>query len=210
MKKTPSIPDLKHWQQAMAKDRGDVAASALAERIRLYYGDLYAQRRHYAHHALRAHLEKSILPGLAAYQVLREDGLDEQEAIATVERFFEAAYATYRWQMVWMARLPFLFPLFRFIIRRILKSNFPQEGWQFEWVEDSPTRLAFNDYCCFYLDVLTEYGVPELTPAFCATDDMMIDNFASRIRWERTTTLGHGGDRCDFRYCSIERASPDA
>jgi hypothetical protein len=60
-------------------------------------------------------------------------------------------------------------------------------------------------YECFYLNMLTAYGVPELTSHFCRLDDLLFGEFQG-ISWERTKTLGRGDDCCDFRFCS--RALP--
>jgi len=75
-----------------------------------------------------------------------------------------------------------------------------RQGWDIELVENSQCSFAFNVHRCFYLDVLTAYGAPELTALYCRLDDLLYATWSPSIRWERTKTLGRGDDCCDFRY----------
>ena len=71
------MPGLSAWQRALAEKRGEAEAAMLAARVQARYDELCAQRPHFANIALRAHLEGNILPGLALYQVLREERDDQ-------------------------------------------------------------------------------------------------------------------------------------
>jgi hypothetical protein len=68
------------------------------------------------------------------------------------------------------------------------------------WIENSAELVAFDIHRCFYLDVLTAYDAPELTPLYCHLDDLLVENVSPYMRWARTQTLGRGGVCCDFRY----------
>jgi hypothetical protein len=50
------------------------------------------------------------------------------------------------------------------------------------------------------------YGAPELMPHICAFDDWMFETLPPSIAWERTTTLGRGGNRCDFCWGRVSQA----
>ncbi|MBE3120246.1 MAG: L-2-amino-thiazoline-4-carboxylic acid hydrolase [Candidatus Atribacteria bacterium] len=67
-----------------------------------------------------------------------------------------------------------------------------------------PDVVALNEHSCFYLNVLAEYGLPELTPHFCLLDDFLFEGVSPCIRWERTQTIGRGGEMCDFRYYLVK------
>jgi len=71
-------------------------------------------------------------------------------------------------------------------------------------VEDSDRSIAYDIRECFYLNLLTAYGAPELTAHFCRGDDMQFGNIPG-VAWERTKTLGRGDDRCNFRFCNQAR-----
>ena len=99
-----------------------------------------------------------------------------------------------------LGRLPDPFAVLRILNRWALKARYPREGWRFEWVEDSDQCIAYDARECFYLNVLTACGAPELTAHLCAIDDLLYGDLPG-ISWERTKTLGRGDDRCDFRFC---------
>lgn len=199
------MPHLNVWQRVLAEKRGEVEAALLAARAQARYDELYARRPRFAHRALRSHLEQNILPGLALYQTLREEDDDQEAILAEMETLFEAAFARLRKLMPLLGRTLDPFAVFRKAAHWVLRFGFPPQGWEMEWVEDSDRCLAFNVRHCIYLDVLTAYGVPELTALYCKTDDWLSEALPSSITWERTKTLGRGDDRCDFRWC---RATP--
>jgi hypothetical protein len=76
-----------------------------------------------------------------------------------------------------------------------------------EPVEDNDRCFAYDVHRCFYLDVLTAYGAPELTALYCKMDDLMYEALPPTITWERAKTLGRGDDRCDFRWCRMREAA---
>ncbi len=200
------MPRAALWQRVLAAKRGGVEAAALMAHAQARYDELYAQRPHFARRALRQHLERSILPGLAIYQVVRESTGDREAALAEVGALLEASatHSSQRRLISLLSYLPNPFALFRRLARWSMR-DFPAEAWETEWVEDSPQCLAFNMHRCFYLNVLTAYGAPELTPLFCKGDDVSFAALPPSIIWERRGTLGRGNAVCDFRW---RRAAP--
>lgn len=195
------MPNLKVWQRALIEKQGEFRGAFLAARIQARYEALYHERPHFTHPALRWHLEQNILPGLALYQALREEQ-GERDAALTETGSLLALGSTSRAlnRLTNMRKyLPLPFALFRQIVRVSLLA-YPQQGWDIERREDSENSFAFNIHRCFYLDVLTAYGAPELTAMFCQLDDMAYATLSPGIRWERTRTLGRGDDYCDFRW----------
>jgi hypothetical protein len=150
------------------------------------------------------HLEKHILPGLALYQVLKEETGNQQMALSEIDRLFSApAASSTRKQLSFLHHLPAQFSIFRMAGRWQIRHNFPSEGWQMEQVADDRHQYSFNIHRCFYLDTLTTYGAPELTEHFCCLDDLAMQSLPASIQWSRTTTLGRGGEQCDFRWCHV-------
>lgn len=202
------MPYLGIGQQVLAETRGKVKAALLAARVQARYDELHAQRPRFHHPALRRHLEEGILPGLALYQILREDNDDQDAVLAEIDRILAAMVErSGRRQLVQvMARLPEPFAILRIANRWAMKLVYPPEGWRFEWVEDSDQCIAYDARECFYVDVLTAYGAPELVAHLCTVDDLLFGDLPG-ISWERTKTLGRGDDRCNFRFCrAIEGA----
>jgi hypothetical protein len=194
------MPHAGLWRQELAGLLGPGPSQGIMARVEARYADLYAGRTHYDNRALRQHLEENILPGLALYQVLREDGHHTDAALKTVERLFAADLMRRRRSLERLGRLPFFFALLRAVTRRFMARNFPPEGWEVEWPDAGRDVVAFDMQSCFYLDVLTEYGAPELTPVYCRLDDLIYEDLSPHVRWERTKTLGRGDDCCDFRF----------
>ena len=198
---TPSrMPNLDICQRMLAEKRGEVQAAILAARVRGRYDHLYAHRPHFPLRALRFHLERNILPGLALYQTLREENDDQDAVLAEVEVLFGAIVGQLRRLMPLLGHLSDPFAGFRMALHWVVRLGFPSEGWEMEPVEDSDQCIAYNVHRCFYLDVLTAYGAPELTALYCKMDDLMYEELPPTIVWERTKTLGRGDDLCDFRW----------
>ncbi len=195
------LPNLNVWQRALTEKHGEVQGAILAARAQTRYEALYNERPHFTHPALRWHLEQNILPGLALYQVLSKESSD-RDAVLSETGSLLALGSTSRAlaKLVQMRKyLPLPFAIFRQILRVSLLA-FPHQGWEIDHVEQSKTSFAFTIHRCFYLDVLTAYGAPELTAVYCRLDDLAYAAMSPYIRWERTKTLGRGDDCCDFRW----------
>ena len=201
------MPYLNVGQQVLAGTRGPVQATLLAARAQARYDDLYAHRLRFDQPALRQHYEEGILPSLALYQTLREAGDDREAVLAEMDRIIAAQLEqSGRRQVVQiLGRLPDPFAVLRILNRWALRHRYPPEGWRFEWVEDSDQCIAYDARECFYWNVLTACGAPELTAHLCAVDDLLYGDLPG-ISWERTRTLGRGDDRCDFRFCRASAA----
>ena len=154
------------FQRALAERRGEEEAALLAARAQSRYDELYAQRPQPANRALRFHLERGILPGLALYQTLLEESDDRQAVLAEMEHLLASALASGRRLMSVVSRLPDPFAALRWAEPRLLRFGLPAEGWQIEPVDDSEGCIGFDVRRCFYLDTLHAYGAPELTRAF--------------------------------------------
>lgn len=199
------------WQRLLARRRGEVEAALLAARVQARYEELYARRPRFAQRALRMHLERYILPGLALYHVLREAHGDPHVALAEWDALLGTPEnSEMRQALKLLSHLPKKFAIFRAAVRWRMQRDFPPEGWTLEWVEDSDRRVAFNIRTCFFQKVLTAYGVPELTEHFCRLDDLAAEALPSSIVWTRTTTLGRGGPQCDFCWTHVRPGSQGA
>jgi len=200
------MPHAALWRRALAEKCGEAEAARLLAGAQARYDKLYAERTRLPNRALRFHLERSILPGLALYQTLLEESDDRQEVLSEMESFVPPALADLRWIMPILGRLPDPFAAFRRIVPQVMRFGFPPEGWTVEPVEDSEDCIAFNIRRCIYLDTLTSYGAPELMPLYCGGDDTLFAALPPSITWERTMTLGRGDEHCDFCW---RRAVPE-
>ncbi len=202
---TSRISDLRAWRKVLAIHHGSEKAGQLVAAVRQTYAALLAEARIPKNRALRWHLQKKILPGLALYRVLlQEHAGDRQAALAEVDEAFR--YYTLATSLFLFAPLKLLrdaFPVFRLAFAQAMKA-YPAAGWDFTYLENSRDRFAFNATRCFYLITLTAYGAPELTPSFCKMDDVMAEAFPPSVRFIRLHTLGRGDALCDFQYCRVK------
>ncbi len=157
-------------------------------------------REKYVNKALEKHFADNILPILALYLTLQKSDPLPEDLLELTRKITEEIYKDGRKQMVFLGRLPFFYWLLQKLTPKKIKDDFPPEGWDVEWVEVSKNRVAFNMHGCFYLDALTKYGAPELTPIFCGLDDMIYDDVSPHMRWQRAGTLGLGDALCDFSF----------
>jgi hypothetical protein len=198
------IPHFTLWQSLLREKHNEAEAAKLMQRVQARYDELFSRRSHHAHRALRMHLEKHILPGLALYQVLKEETADQETALSELDRLFAApAASSTRKQLSLLYHLPAQFSIFRMVGRWQMRYNFPSEGWQLDQVADDEHHYGFDIQRCFYLDTLTAYGAPDLTEHFCRLDDLAMQSLPPSIHWSRTTTLGRGGKHCDFRWSRV-------
>jgi hypothetical protein len=204
------MPYLDVGQEVLAETRGPVQATLLAARVQARYDELYARRLRFEQPALRQHYEVGILPSLAFYQTLREER-DQEAALEEMDRIIPALVerSGRRRLAQILGAMPDSFAVLRIVNRWVMKVRYPPEGWRFEWVEDSNQCIAYDARECFYLNVLTACGAPELTAHLCAIDDLLYNNLPG-ISWERTKTLGRGDDRCDFRFCRVNGSKASA
>lgn len=204
------ISGLPEWQSVLAERHGIREARRLAELIRQAYGSLLAERPLPKNPALRRHVTRNILPGLALYRVLlQESNGDRQAALEMVDMALrESTLVKSRRLLAPMKILPTPFWLVRLFFK-IQMTAFPAEGWDFHFTEDNNERFAFNATRCFYLNTLTTYGAPELTASFCKTDDVMAELFPPTVRFVRPHTLGRGNELCDFQYCRVPVSGQD-
>jgi hypothetical protein len=194
--------DMSAWRQVLMRWHGAEKAQQLTEAVRQRRTALIAEASMPENKALGSHLIENILPGLALYQVLlQEHDGNQSAALAEVDEAFRAeTLPKYRLLLTPLKVLPAPFRLFKFVFPQVMKQ-YPAEGWDIDYVENSDDKVAFNITRCFYLNSLTAYGAPELTAVFCKGDDMMAECFPPGIRFIRLHTLGRGDAMCDFRYC---------
>ena len=197
---------LNDWQRTLARRYGAKKARQLTVALRRKHTSLVSETRMPENKALRWHLTEKILPGLALYRVLlQEHAGDQAAALASVEEAFRVkTLARSRLLFTPMKVLSNPFRLFKLVFPQVMKQ-FPPEGWDINYIEDSADRIAFNMTRCFYLNTLSDLGAPELTASFCKSDDVMAECFPPSIRFVRQHTLGRGDDVCDFQYCHVKQ-----
>jgi len=195
------LPGASEGKKYFKEKFGNARTEAIFNAVQVQYSRLMNERMPAKNKILRFHEEHFILPGLALYLVLLDEySGDTQAAMGDVEEVVRLTvlkqtrllFAPLKW-----VRNPFA--LFRRGFKPVMKA-FPAKGWTIEYLENSPQCIAFNITHCYYQEVLTRLGRPELTGVFCRADDAMAEHFPPQVRFERSTTIGKGGELCDFCY----------
>jgi hypothetical protein len=156
---------------------------------------------------LRVHLRDYMLPGLALYRTLLDEGCSRDEALAALEEVLRVRCAPRRAQIERLGALPFFYRILRLIVRGEMRKECPPQGWDLVWLENSREAIRWDVRRCYYVDVFAGLGVPELVAPFCNTDDYVYDGASKAYEWKRRLTLGRGDDRCDFCFAATNRGS---
>jgi hypothetical protein len=162
---------------------------------------LWASRPRFRDHGLAESTEKLILPAVALYRALREEGLEETHALGLVEATLVGERRRRRRSG---SRAGGVSPNAPFRRDRPPRPRpswlFAPQGWELEWIADGDDLVAFDVLRCFYVDATEAYGSPELAAVFCALDDFSGDALGPGVASVRAQTIARGGDRCAFRF----------
>lgn len=196
------MPHSRTWQQSLSGMVDHQKALALVSRAQAFYDGFLVAYVAETNRANWKTLITRILPGLSIYKALLEENGDQQKALADVDILFRAAFFSRRMQGIRILNyFPDPFPIVKPVLKIMTKDEYMPSSQ--EIVEDSADCYAVNIYRCFILDTLIKHGARELTACFCNTDDWLAEALP-KIGWERTQTLGRGGDCCDFRWRRIK------
>lgn len=143
------------------------------------------------------HLYGSILPRMAMYRALCER-LPQSESMALLDETVRISGTKVGTALRRITSLPGMHAVFMLLFSKMVKDMFgSKNGFAQTFYEDSSRLLRFDITRCPYCRCCQENGCPELTHTFCDSDVYCYGGM-SKIRFERTETLGTGGDRCDF------------
>ncbi len=196
------MPNEDLWCGLLSDSRGAHDATRIMGLARDWYDALVPERPPAPRRALDFHQTQFILPALALYQALVDEHGDREQAIAETDAVLtaQAERSPLRRTMPVLARIPSPIGIVAAINRVVMRLGFPSPGFEVTFVDEGDTITGFDVHRCFYLDTLTHYGVPELTPVFCKMDDVIYGQHKQGLVFERSGTLGRGDSRCDFRW----------
>lgn len=194
------MPHLGRWQRLAAAQWGESEATRLGRLVQRRYEALRRERPEISDRVLHYHVEHLVLPAVALYQTLRDNGHSGDEAVEQVGELVEGSLRPIRRLMPLLRLAPDPLAVVRALSNLVARVAFPPQGWQSETVEDGADAYGFDMRRCFYRDEFAAYGAPELTACFCQADDILFQALPPSLAWERSGTLGRGADRCDFRW----------
>ena len=189
---------IKETCKIVSEDVGKVKAAQIARSAQNRYEALCAENSSDSKE-LRSHSYKRIYPGIAVYEAMRAEDISQEKAAWYIREYFQRLAAK---------RVPFFqraiktFGLARkfphLFMAGVKKSCQPNAGFVYELPESHYNEARINIVRCPYFEICKRYGCPEITSAYCDSDDAGYGNLHPNLIWGRTKTIGHGGDCCDF------------
>lgn len=147
---------------------------------------------------IKAHMTMSILPLIAVYKTLRETRLTEEEAYKHCYNLSQIYAGEVREDNKKIGNNPLGFFLFRLACKKVMKTNFPKEGWKIEWKQKNSKEVEFHMHSCIYSEMTIKYDCPELCTVFCKNDITTFEGFEPAFYFSRTGTIAEGCSVCDF------------
>lgn len=189
---------IKETCRIVSEDVGKAKAAQIARSAQKRYEALRAENSSDSKE-LRSHSYKRIYPGIAVYEAMRAEDISQEKAVWYIREYFQRLAAK---------RVPFFqkaiktfglaqkFP--HLFMAGVKKSCQPNAGFVYELPESHDNEARLNIVRCPYFEICKRYGCPEITSAYCDSDDAGYGNLHPNLIWGRTKTIGHGGDCCDF------------
>ena len=141
-------------------------------------------------------LIQTILPCVALYKTLLQEGFSEEETSAYLQKYmFTIVGANMHSSMAKMERIPGFYFLYSSIFRKVMRSSDLHESTQ------DHTRDSFDVTItkCLWYTVCVENDCPKLCHIFCDADNVTYGGL-KKMAFSRTKTLGYGEDCCDFHF----------
>ncbi len=181
-----------------AEDIGKQKADRIAQAAQKRYEELCRESASDSK-ALRAHTYKRIYPGIAVYETMRAEGIEQEKAVWYIREYFQRFAARIESHLQRLIRLTGMARKMPGLFMKISRKNFGTDaGFVYEFPESHGNEARFNIEKCPYFETCKRYGCAENTRVFCDGDDAGYGNMHPKLKWGRTKTIGHGGDCCDF------------
>ena len=143
----------------------------------------------------------NIFSGLAAYELLRENGLSEAEGI----RAYDCMCASMRRLSSVLYKGADLLPNGYKIVRRSLLDDLEGEKkicWDISILQDDDKGFTYEISRCLYFDTCKQHGYPEFCKVFCTHDWYAFGVLRRHARFIRRSTIAENGTVC---YDTIEK-----
>lgn len=177
--------------EVFGQDRGNVLFSGQEKML----GGLIEKTKDKSQNQMKT-LIQTILPRIALYKCLLNEGFSEEEAYAWIQKYMlEKIAAPKHASTAKMEAVPGFYALYSRIFLKIMRGTDLQENVQKrgkDFFDVTITKCLWHTAC-------VENGCPELCRLFCDVDDVTYGGLR-KMGFTRTQTLGYGGNCCDFHF----------
>lgn len=154
--------------------------------------------------AMKLHLERQILPGIAAYETLSAV-MGKEQALAEIHRIVEVRSYKIKKSVSKAARFAGMYKRIPKIFLKVTQKTFGRDaGFDYKIYDTDKNTARLDMIKCPYHSVTARYGCPELCVCFCDSDDITYGDIHPKLKWQRNGTLGRGNDCCDFSLSYIK------
>jgi hypothetical protein len=149
---------------------------------------------------IKWHMNKYIFPALAYYMSLLEHGFSAENTYENTLRETQKYAMISKNKNRILGKIPFFYYFFRIACKKVMNKQYPNEGWETDWVRYDYEEIHFNIKRCIYFEVTSQYGHPELCAVFCANDTTAFGGYLPKVKFERNGTIAEGNKLCDFHF----------
>ncbi|MCM1523157.1 MAG: L-2-amino-thiazoline-4-carboxylic acid hydrolase [Ruminococcus sp.] len=179
----------------LAEEFGEEKGCALFEKQELLFQALTERKKGESKSRMKT-LTQTIMPVIAMYRILEEAVTEKEEALRIVRKYMiDVVAADKNRSMAKMEKIPAFFYIYRNIFLKVMRTSDLWSGTQERGKECFDVVITK----CLWHESCVENGCPELCRLFCDVDDVTYGGL-SKMKFSRTTSLGYGGDRCDFHF----------
>ena len=149
--------------------------------------------------AMDPHTKARIYPAISVFESLLKAGCTREQAAQVIYDHFDYSAKKGAKFLQTLLKIPGLYKKVpSFACKMIHKSFGADAGFQAQTKKLDRTGMHVDMLVCPYHQICQRYGCPEIVKAFCHSDDVAYGHMHPRLIWERTQTLGRGGECCDF------------
>lgn len=190
----------KNMLEVCVQKYGEEPGKAIYEKGEKYFKQFLDEADYRGSEVIKGHMQNNIFPVLAYYMALLDSAFDQEQA------YDHALEQTQKYAQIEkennkkLGSMPGAFFMFRMAVKKVMAKNFPDEGWETEWVRWDRHEVHFNLKRCVYFEVVSHYGHPELCTVFCKNDTTSFSGYLPKIHFQRKGTIGEGSKMCDFHF----------
>lgn len=141
-------------------------------------------------------LVQTILPRIAMYKALSQDGLPEESAYEYMRKYMmDKVGAKKHSSVAKMEAVPGFYSIYSKIFLKIMRKTDLQESVQ----KQGKGYFDVTIRKCLWHTACVENGCADLCRLFCDVDNVTYGGL-KKLGFTRTKTLGYGGDCCDFHF----------
>ncbi len=94
--------------------------------------------------AIEFHMSMNLYPTMAYYKALRNMGYNEDDTLIYIRKETIKAAEIKKSDQAKVANMPCTYLMYRLFVKGIMKKNFPDAGWETEWIRCDRKEIHFN------------------------------------------------------------------